>query len=170
MLQSTFLKIPIFIYFVINLSALFSQKILTFSPKTIFFKRKHDFSRKLEGGTWLQGVSSNLNVKVYFWHLDFFFAKDSLFWFFKFLTKKIGGYTIFKYPSYKHHKHLQHHQDHRHHQHPYHQHKKHRPASLYLFQTVAVSYYNSSFWDRSWECLFLQNFFELKSPMKNFLL
>ena len=33
-----------------------------FSPKIFFFKRKHDFSRKSEGGTGLQGVSSNLNL------------------------------------------------------------------------------------------------------------
>ena len=30
--------------------------------KKKFFFRKHDFSRKLEGGTGLQGVSSNLNL------------------------------------------------------------------------------------------------------------
>ena len=34
-------------------------------------------------------------------------------------------------------------------------------TSLYLFQTVAVSDENRSFWDRSWEYLFVQNFFEL---------
>ena len=92
-----------------------------------------------------------------------FCAKNFLFWF----LQKNWGYTIFKYPSYKQHKHLQHHQDQRHHQHPYHQHEKHRPTSLYLFQTVPVSDENSSFWERSWEYLFLQNFCELKSPMKN---
>ena len=29
-----------------------------------FFYRKHDFNRKLEGGTGLQGVSSNLNLET----------------------------------------------------------------------------------------------------------
>ena len=38
------------------------KKILTFSLKKMFFSRKHDFIRKLEGGTELQGVSSNLNL------------------------------------------------------------------------------------------------------------
>ena len=38
------------------------KTILTFSPKKMFFLRKHDFSRKSEGGTGLQGVSSNLNL------------------------------------------------------------------------------------------------------------
>ena len=43
--------------------ALFSQqKSHIFSKKT-FLLRKHDFSRKLEGGTGLQGVSSNLNLQ-----------------------------------------------------------------------------------------------------------
>ena len=57
MLQSSFLKIPICTYFVINMCALFSQK-------KSFFLRKYDFSWKLEGGTGLQGVSSNLNVTI----------------------------------------------------------------------------------------------------------
>ena len=30
----------------------------------MFFLRKHDFSRKFEGGTGLQGVSSNLNILI----------------------------------------------------------------------------------------------------------
>ena len=35
-----------------------------FSPKKCFFLRKHDFSWKWEGGTGLQGVSSNLNIRL----------------------------------------------------------------------------------------------------------
>ena len=63
MLQSLFWKIPICTYFVINMCALFSQeKSLIFSKKN-FFLRKHDFSRKYESGTGLQGVSSNLNLQ-----------------------------------------------------------------------------------------------------------
>ena len=42
---------------------IFSYKYI-FSKK-IFFKRKHDFSWKLEDGTGLQGVSSNLNIVVW---------------------------------------------------------------------------------------------------------
>ena len=33
-----------------------------FLNKKMFFKRKHDFSWNLEGGTGLLGVSSNLNI------------------------------------------------------------------------------------------------------------
>ena len=63
MLQSLFSKISIHTYFVINMCALFSRKnIPHFLKKKRFILRKHDFSRKLEGGTGLQGVSSNLNV------------------------------------------------------------------------------------------------------------
>ena len=42
--------------------ALFSQKKSYAFSKKSFLKRKHDFSRKLEGETGLQGVSSNLNI------------------------------------------------------------------------------------------------------------
>ena len=44
--------------------ALFGQKKFPhFLQKNLFFVlRKHDFSRKLEGGTGLQGVSSILNI------------------------------------------------------------------------------------------------------------
>ena len=66
MLKSLFLKISIYTYFAINMCALYSQKkIPTFSPEKRFFLRKHDFSRKLQGGTGLQGVSSNLNIKLW---------------------------------------------------------------------------------------------------------
>ena len=49
----------------------FQKKIPTFSLKKRFFSRKHDFSRKFEGGTGLQGVSSNLNLNYHptFWLL-----------------------------------------------------------------------------------------------------
>jgi len=71
MLQSLFLKIPIGKYCVINMCALFSpKKILTISPKQMFILRKHDFSRKLTGGTGLQGVSSNLNIFYDGWHFN----------------------------------------------------------------------------------------------------
>ena len=42
--------------------ALFSQKNSHIFFKNVFFLGKHDFSRKLEDGTRLQGVSSNLNL------------------------------------------------------------------------------------------------------------
>ena len=48
-----------------NIFASFSQKqIPHFLQKKTFFKRKHDFSRKLEGGTGHQGISSNLNLSI----------------------------------------------------------------------------------------------------------
>ena len=78
--------------------------------------------------------------------------------------KTFWGLNPFKCTSYNHHQPLQHHQ---HLQHPQHQQEKHRPTSLYLFQTMAVSDENSSFWDRSGEYLFVQNFFELLSPTKH---
>ena len=39
----------------------FPKKNPHFLQKNVF-KKKHDFSRKLEGGTGLQGVNSNLNI------------------------------------------------------------------------------------------------------------
>ena len=43
--------------------ALFSQKKFPhFLTKKVFFFGKHNLSKKLEGGTGLQGVISNLNV------------------------------------------------------------------------------------------------------------
>ena len=39
-----------YVYFVLP------KKIPHFLQKNVFFKRKHDFSRKMEGGTGLQGV------------------------------------------------------------------------------------------------------------------
>ena len=42
---------------------LFSQKNFPdLLQKNVVFLRKHDFSRNLEGGTGLQGVSFNLNL------------------------------------------------------------------------------------------------------------
>ena len=69
MLQSLFLKFHFvhicykYVRFVLQ-----QKNFHIFSKKTcFFFLRKHDFSRKLEGGTGLQGVSSNLNVYVFCW-------------------------------------------------------------------------------------------------------
>ena len=54
------INLYIFCYNICVLCSL--KKILTFSKKKCFFLRKYVFSRKLEGGTGLQGVSSNLNI------------------------------------------------------------------------------------------------------------
>ena len=65
MLQSLFLKISICTYFVINMCALFSQKKSPHLLQKNTFLKKTCFSRKLQGGTGLQGVSSNLNIKLW---------------------------------------------------------------------------------------------------------
>ena len=96
--------------------------------------------------------------------LDLFLRQNFLFLFYNFTKNKVCGFNPFKYTSYQHHQVLQHHQ---HLQRPQHQQEKHRPTFLYLFHTIAVSYFNSSFWDRNWNYLFVQNFFEIKSPTKH---
>ena len=55
--------------------ALFSPKKIPhfLNKKSFFFKENYDFRRKLEGGTGLQGVSSNLNVQSQ--QFLFFFSK-----------------------------------------------------------------------------------------------
>ena len=79
MLQSLFLNIPISTYFVINLCALFSKFFFHIFSTNKKFLRKHDFGRKLEGGTGLQGVSSNLNLCIHSLPTQFFSSYCSLF-------------------------------------------------------------------------------------------